>query len=199
MYTLINGSSKLASSNSLNFLNIIKRRIDKYNIFSLIDNNFHNIIESINISDTIVFAFPLYVDSPNYQVLKFLDYTFDNDLIRKKNVYIIINCGFLEGEQNITALNIIKRWCDKTNNDYLGAILIGAGEIVGKKKYKLVCTKARNKLKHFGKCIKENKKTNDIIATMDLLNSKVYCMLANISWNRKAKKNNLTKEDINKK
>ena len=34
---------------------------------------------------------------------------------------------------------------------------------------------------------------------MDLLNSKVYCMLANISWNRKAKKNNLTKEDTNNK
>ena len=40
-------------------------------------------------------------------------YTFDNKLITNKNIYLIINCGFIEGEQNITALNIIKRWCDK--------------------------------------------------------------------------------------
>lgn len=196
MYTLINGSSKTNNSNSLNFINYIKKYLTSYQIFSLKYDNFDDIINSINNSDTILLAFPLYVDSPNYHTLKFLDYIFDNKSINNKNIYVIINCGFIEGEQNITALNIIKNWCRKTDNNYMGSLLIGAGEIVGKKKYKFITFKARKKLKQFSHSIKNNKKTNDIITTIDLLTSRIYCMLANISWYKKAKKNNLTKEDI---
>ena len=47
-----------------------------------------------------------------------------------KLIYCIINCGFREGEQNITALNIVKNWCDKVLIEYSGSILIGAGEVI---------------------------------------------------------------------
>ena len=198
MYTLINGSSKIKKSNSGNFLNYISDYLDKYIIYNIKKDNFEDIIKSINITDTIVLAFPLYVDSPNTYTLKLLDYMYDNS-IGNKDLYVIINCGFKEGEHCITALNIIKNWCNKLNINYKGSILIGAGEIVGKTEYKFITKKARKKLKEFSLCIKDKKRSNDIITSMDLLGNKAYCFLANKSWTKKAKKNKLTKNDILKK
>mgnify|MGYP003299878163 CR=1 FL=1 len=110
MYTIINGSPKVINSNSSYFINIIAKNLDEYNIFELKKGNYNSIIESINKSKTIILAFPLYVDSPTSITLSFLDYIIDNKIsLKKKNIYTIINCGFREGEQNITALNIIKR------------------------------------------------------------------------------------------
>ena len=199
MYTLINGSSKIGESNSNNFLNYISDYLDKYIIYSIKKNNFEDIIKSIKLSDTIVLAFPLYVDSPNTYTLRLLDYMYDNNIGKNKNIYVIINCGFKEGEQNITALNIIKRFCSNVKANYMGAILIGAGEIVGKKEYKFISRKALKKLKEFSLCIKDNKKCDYFITTMDLLSNRQYCFLANRSWTKRAKKNNLTKKDVYKK
>ena len=73
--------------------------------------------------------------------------------------------------------------------------MIGAGEIVGKKKYKFISNKALKNLKEFSNIIKENE-TKEIITTMNLLNDKIYCMLANLSWNKKGRINNLTKKEL---
>ena len=196
MYTIINGSPKVINSNSSYFINLITKKLDKYNIFELKDSNLNNIIDSINKSKTIILVFPLYVDSPTSVTLAFLDYIIDNKItLNDKSIYTIINCGFKEGEQNISALNIIKRWCEKVEANYKGSILIGAGEIVGKKKYKFISNKALKSLKEFSNIIKENK-NKEIITTMDLLNDKAYCILANLSWNKKGKINNLTKKEL---
>ena len=197
MYTLINGSPKAINSNSLYFLKLLGNSLDNFNIYNLKIDSYEEIINNIELSDTIVLAFPLYVDCPTSMTLEFLDYIYDNKIfLNKKNLYVIINCGFKEGEQNITALNIIKRWCYKVNANYKGAILIGAGEIVGKPKYKLICRKALKYLKEFSTYVKDQKKCNEYITTMDILDNKTYCYLANKSWNKRGKVNKLTKKDI---
>lgn len=199
MYTLINGSQKRSNSNSKYFLSYISNYLEDYNMFDLMHHDYKDIINSINSSNSILLAFPLYVDSPNSLTLRFLDYIYDNNIsLKNKKLYVIINCGFREGEHNITALNIIKNWCKKINIIYSGSILIGAGEIVGKKNYKFICHKALSNLKKFSKNIMNNDKCNDIVTTMDLLNNKIYCSLANKSWNKKARLNSLCLEDVKK-
>lgn len=193
----MNGSPKVINSNSSYFVNMITKNLDEYNVFELKDGNYNNIIDSIGKSKTIILAFPLYVDSPTSITLAFLDYIVDNEItLKHKSIYTIINCGFREGEQNITALNIIKRWCEKVKATYKGSILIGAGEIVGNKKYKFISNKALKDLKEFSNIIKENK-TKEIVTTINLLNDKIYCILANLSWNKKGRINNLTKKELN--
>ena len=197
MYTLISGSPKPINSNSLYFLKKIKSNIDNYKIFELKKDGYKKIIECIGISDVIVFAFPLYADSPTSITLSFLDYIIDNNIIlENKKIYIIINCGFREGGQNITAINIIKNWCEKVGAVYNGSIMIGAGEIVGKIKYKFISLSALKKLKQFSNSIKIKEKSKDIITTMNLLNNKMYCYLANIFWIKKGKLNNLTEQAL---
>lgn len=197
MYTLISGSPKPVFSNSLYFLNIVKEKMEKSVLFELKKDKCEDIVDNIKLSDSIVLAFPLYVDSPTSITLKFLDYIIDNKInIENKNIYVIINCGFREGEQNITALNIIKGWCNKVNAIYKGSILIGAGEIVGKKNYRYISKKALNKLNQFSINILNKENSGDIITTMDYLNNKMYCYLANRSWTKKCKKNKLVKKQI---
>jgi len=197
MYTLISGSPKVHSSNSLYFLNKIKEDLSIDKIFELKHDNHERILSNIKSSEVIVLAFPLYVDSPTSITLKFLDYIVDKKIdLCEKQIYVIINCGFREGKQNITALNIIKRWCYKVNAKYSGAIMIGAGEIVGKEKYKYVSRRALKYLDIFKEKISSREVVQDIITTMDLLNNRMYCYLANISWIKKCKKYNLSKEDI---
>ena len=197
MYTLINGSPKLFSSNSEYFLNIISNDLDNFFKLDLKKDKYDVAINNIKKSDVLVLAFPLYIDSPPSNVLEFLDYLYDEKInVENKSLYIIINCGFREGEQNITGLNIIKRWCEKKKILYKGSILIGAGEIVGKKQYKYICHKALKQLYNFRTFIKEKEKCGDLITTMDFFNNKIYCFLANYNWSKKGKMNGLNKVKI---
>ena len=197
MYTLINGSPKVNLSNSNYFLTKLKSNLDEYNLFELKKSQKEDIINSIKKSQVIVFAFPLYVDSPPSIVLDFLDYIVDNKInLKDKKVYIIINCGFREGTQNKTAINIIKTWCKRTKATYVCSILIGAGEIVGKEKYKYISTNATKKVNEFINIVKNKEIKEDIITTVDIMDNKIFCFLANISWTNNGKKFKLTKKDL---
>lgn len=197
MYTLISGSPKIKDSNSMYFINTIKSKLDNYNVFELKKDSYDVIMDSITKSDVTLFAFPLYVDSPSSITLSFLDYIYDNNIdLSNKIVYVICNCGFREGEQNKTAINIMKRWCEKAHATYASSIMIGAGEIVGKDKFKFISRKALKDINKFANIVKSKEITEDIITTMDLFNNKMYCYIANMSWNKKGKKNNLSSSDL---
>ena len=197
MYTLICGSPKFKNSNSDYFLKIISSKLQEYDYYSLKNIKYDSILESIYKNDVIVFAFPLYVDSPTSITLSFLDYVIDNNInLKRKLVYVVINCGFREGKQNITAVNIMKRWCDKVGAVYASSIMIGAGEIVGKDKFNFISRNALKKINNFANIIKMKVINDDIITTIDLLNNRLYCFLANLSWNKKGKKNNLSFADL---
>ena len=197
MYTLISGSPKPIDSNSMYFLKVISSYLNDFEIFELKKEKYESIVESITKSDTLILAFPLYVDSPTSITLSFLDYIFDQKIdLNNKKLYVVINCGFREGEQNLTALKIMKQWCKKVNAVYNGSILIGAGEIVGKEKYRVVSKKALKKLNEFADKIRIKKENQNIITTMDYLNNQVYCCLANLSWTKRGKINNLSIDNI---
>lgn len=197
MYTLISGSPKIKDSNSMYFINIVKSKLDNYNLFELEKDSYDVIIDSITNSDVTLFAFPLYVDSPSSITLSFLDYIYDNNIdLSNKKVYVICNCGFREGKQNKTAINIMKRWCEKVGATYGASIMVGAGEIVGKNKFKFIARKALKDINKFANIVKSKEIADDIITTMDLFNNKMYCYIANKSWDEKGKKNNLSSSDL---
>lgn len=199
MYTLISGSPKAKPSNSMFFLNKIKPVLDEYSIFELKKHKHDEIIKSINDSDVIILVFPLYVDSPPSITLEFLDYIVDNKInLKEKQIYTIINCGFRDGNQNIIAANIISSWCKKINAKYSGSLLIGAGEVIGNKKYKYISNKAMKELNKFSKIIKNKEITKEIVTTVDFLNNQLYCFFANLLWTNNGKKYKLTKEELKK-
>jgi hypothetical protein len=84
-------------------------------------------------SDLIVFAFPLYIDSLPFGLIRWLC-DFRRVLTESGHgatpVYAIANCGFYEGEQNKTALDIMRNFCEATGLAWKGGIGIGTGEMI---------------------------------------------------------------------
>jgi len=194
MYTIINGSPKPQNSNSKYFLREIFKE-DK--IYELKKDNYDEIIQNINNTNIIVLSFPLYVDSPPSITLKFLDYIIDENInLKEKKLYLIINCGFKEGEQNITARNIIKNWCRKTHIEYMGSLLIGSGETQRKKRHKIISYPTTKKLKKLKNKISKKEKFTDEITTISIIGNKLYCFIANNWWTRKGRKNKLRIDEI---
>lgn len=182
MYTIINCSPKLKRSNSKIFIDEVTKNLSNYTVLNL-EANRNKILEYIYSSDTLLFAFPTYLDSPPSKLLSLLDYIFDNKLyLNNKKIYLIANCGFIEYENNICPVEIIKNWISIMKGSYMGSLLIGSGEIIGNKKFKLLSKNCMKELKKFSMCIKRKEKYEDTGVTIDYINTKLLCILSNIAW-----------------
>lgn len=193
MILYLNGSPKLEISNSNFFLNELKNKNDK--IEYIYKNNYIDLVKKLDNVNTIVLAFPLYVDAPTNKVIEFMEYIEDNKIdIENKNIYIIINCGFLESKHNIIASDIIKQFCNKNKAIYKGEFLIGAGEIIGKinrnKLYKIASCDYLVKIKKFKSAILNNEAIH-LKTTIKPMTKRLYVYLANINWNNHLKENNV--------
>lgn len=204
---MIDGSPKVSKSNSEYFLNILSDFIEskdivKYKLSKKVD--YEDIIKEINTIDTLVFAFPLYVDSLPSHVLEFLIMLEENfkDNLKGVNVYVIANCGFYEGKQNKIALNIMKCWCKKMNIKWAQGIGIGAGEMMGGLRNvpmgKGPNTNLGLALDNLAKNINENKSGDDIFTTPSMFPRFAFRLVANRFWISKANRNGLKKRDLNK-
>ena len=204
---MIDGSPKVSKSNSEYFLNILSDFIEskdivKYKLSKKVD--YEDIIKEINTIDTLVFAFPLYVDSLPSHVLEFLIMLEENfkDNLKGVNVYVIANCGFYEGKQNKIALNIMKCWCKKMNIKWAQGIGIGAGEMMGGLRNvpmgKGPNTNLGLALDNLAKNINENKSGDDIFTTPSMFPRFAFRLAANRFWISKANRNGLKKRYLNK-
>ncbi|WP_302579234.1 hypothetical protein [Clostridium saudiense] len=204
---MIDGSPRVSKSNSEYFLNILSDFIEskdivKYKLSKKVD--YEDIIKEINTIDTLVFAFPLYVDSLPSHVLEFLIMLEENfkDNLKGVNVYVIANCGFYEGKQNKIALNIMKCWCKKMNIKWAQGIGIGAGEMMGGLRNvpmgKGPNTNLGLALDNLAKNINENKSGDDIFTTPSMFPRFAFRLAANRFWISKANRNGLKKRDLNK-
>lgn len=199
MYTLINGSGKLKDSNSKYFLDYISKDLEECNYFNIRNSKLDEIVDSMKNSISTIIAFPLYADSPSNLTIELFDYIYDNNIPIDTNIYLIINCGFREVEHNIRAVDIVKNWCRKINLNYKGSVSIGAGEVVGDTKYRIIKNKVFKDLDELKYSIENNLDIEDKMNTISLVNNWMYCTIANHNWDKGAKKNGLTKEDIRKK
>lgn len=204
---MIDGSPKVSKSNSEYFLNILSDFIEskdivKYKLSKKVD--YEDIIKEINTIDTLVFAFPLYVDSLPSHVLEFLSILEDNfkEELKDITVYVIANCGFYEGNQNKIALKIMRCWCKKMNLKWGQGIGIGAGEMMGGLSNvpmgKGPNTSLGLALEDLARNINEGSSGEDIFTIPSMFPRFAFRLAANRFWISKASKNGLRKKDLNK-
>ena len=131
---IINGSPKVGRSTSgllIGYLMpfIKENEIITYNVCGM---DFSRVQYSkIQDSGVLIFAFPLYIDSINSQLLRFLIELQKRGFRNKNiNVYCIINNGFYEGRQNHVAADIMKNWCKAVGLTYGQTLCAGAGEML---------------------------------------------------------------------
>ncbi len=134
---MINGSPKLGKSNSAFMLKKLESFIHNehetlhYNISKnpLNENQYSELCNM----DVLVLAFPLYIDAiPSHLFKMLIALETHMKKQRKKEIYVyaILNCGFYEGAQTRTAIEILKNWCLRSELCFGQAIGHGAGEML---------------------------------------------------------------------
>ena len=213
----INGSPKGLKSNSNEIISILKGMISadaRWQIVSQIrdinkldDADFSADLYS---SDVLIIAFPLYVDSLPASLMKFLEKYSKGYLEsrvkgmpeqKRQRVFAVANCGFFEGLQNETALEMIEHLCRPAGLLWCGGAGIGTGEmILGIKNVppeagiKKPVTAALRKI---AAAIEEKDgMLSENIYTQHKIPWLFYKIAGEFGWRQQIKKNRLLRKDI---
>lgn len=131
---IINGSPKESKSTSELLIGYLMPFIKGNEIitYNVCKTDFSKTqFSQIQSSEVLIFAFPLYIDSINSLLLRFLIELQKREFRNKNiNVYCIINNGFYEGRQDHVAADIMQNWCKAAGLTYGQTLGIGAGEML---------------------------------------------------------------------
>lgn len=151
-------------------------------------------MEAVKGADSIVIAFPLYVDGVPSHMLRCMEEIRDVSA----GVYAVCNCGFYEAEQNRHALEIVKNWCRANSLQWRGGLGIGGGGALS-----MILPKKSGIFKRaVVKALKETAKRAARGEAMETtyvrvgIPGRLYKMAAETNWRRALKNNGLTAADL---
>ncbi|OBR89711.1 MULTISPECIES: hypothetical protein [Clostridium] len=215
----VNGSPRESGSTSAYFIGEIQKLIKDndietqcvYAIKDLKSGKIAQSFEKIVNSDSVIFVFPLYVDSIPSNFLDFLwkleSYIKENEIDKNKlpDLYGIINCGFVEGVQNRNAVNIIYNFSKKTGFEFKFVIGIGGGEFIKGTKDIIPIESEVKRDTYLALCklkdsIESGREDDEkgVFVSPKVPRSQ-FILNGNNGWVKMVKENNMTKEDLLKK
>lgn len=133
---IVNGSPRAPRSNSKRYAQMFQDLWQKEtDVYEVTEKQHQKICRSIGDYDHLLFVFPLYVDSLPAVLINFL-----KELERavrscgqeplKLRVHTIINCGFLEPEQNDAAVDMLHYFCERNHLKVGMTLVIASGEAI---------------------------------------------------------------------
>jgi len=155
--------------------------------------------------DALLIAFPLYVDGIPSNMLREL-IAHERGLPPGTRVYVLVNNGFYEGEQNAVAISMLRNWCVRAGLAWGQGVGIGAGEILKREPVmKMASVMARGSLKRYRAALDAlaghilAKEGGETLYTRPGMPRALYMFGGDISFRVSAKKNGLTKRDMARK
>ncbi len=202
---LINGSPKASGSASAEILKELKSCIGGCTVsecaFHVNSKLTPALIDEIAVQDTLVFAFPLYVDGIPSHLLHVL-VQLEEELKsrpRERTAYVVVNAGFYEGRQCVNALDMVKIWCEKAGVCWGqgagiggGGMLAGLSNVPAGKGLKKNSSPALRKL---ADAICEGKSGENEYVTPSFPRF-LYITGGNMGWRMQVKKNGLKVSDL---
>lgn len=189
---IINGSPRGPKSNSKRYAEIFSKYCRSYTEYYEIRKSNHLLLcrEMKHYSD-VLFVFPLYADSLPVTLLNFLKTMEENMTHHKPVISVIINCGFIEPQQNDVAVEILKLYC-RTNGYPFGSVLeIGSGEAILTTPFRML---VKAKLWKFAASV-SNHKYKCFRVTMPI-SKKMFIRASSVYWENYGKKNGISKEKM---
>lgn len=189
---ILNGSPRAPKSNSKIYSEIFINNsacISEY--FNISKNNHRELCGKIEGFSDMLFVFPLYADGIPVTLLNFFKTLEDNPPENKPVVSVIINCGFIEPEQNDVAVKMVEIFCRKNGYKFGSVLKIGGGEAILNTPFKFM---VRSKIKKLAKSISK-KKYLELRVTMPI-SKKMFMGAAEKYWVNYGKKNGVSKEEM---
>ncbi|MBU9742217.1 hypothetical protein KTH81_00160 [Lachnospiraceae bacterium ASD3451] len=189
---ILNASPRAPRSNSKRYAEIFSKYdpsgCEYYNITK---SNHKDLCAKIEAFSDVLFVFPLYVDGIPSTLLQFLKTLEDHAPRSKPVISVLINCGFIEWEQNDVAISMIKLFCGQNGYAFGSALSIGSGEAILDTPFKFLADK---KIKKLAASIDKQKYGS--FHTAMPLTKRVYINASTDYWIRYGKKNGITREQM---
>ncbi|MGU8298487.1 hypothetical protein ACV3L4_02030 [Clostridium perfringens] len=189
---IINGSPRAPRSNSKEYGEIFRSYYKgKADTFNITKNNHKEICSKIGEYTDILLVFPLYADGLPVTVLNFLKVLEENPPKNKPKVSVIINCGFIEPEQNNVCIDMVKLFCKQNTYEFNSVLSIGGGEAILGTPFKIF---VKWKIKKLAKSIYNNTVEN-LSVTMPI-SKNMYLKASTNYWINYGKRNGITKSQM---
>jgi hypothetical protein len=147
-------------------------------------------LAAVAAADLVILSLPLYVDSFPAPVIALLEKVAErrtggmadaaHGRAGRAGLFLLIQCGFPESEQNATALAIAERFAAEVGWRWLGGLALGGVETYG--------SSAHEVLDLIGRALAEGSPAPDL-AVKKTIPAWLYRVGGNIMWRRMAKKN----------
>ncbi len=169
------------------------------------------VFEAMAQLDTLIFVFPLYIDSIPSNLLDFLTEFADFYHQRKQSgltinalprVYAVCNNGFIEGTQNRTALKIMEYYAQALGMQWRFGIGIGGGEFMRNTQGQIpLQSKVKNRVYQALLQLKTDIETNEVTLQKNRfvnpsISKNLFMMVGNYNWLGMAKQFRLRKRDL---
>lgn len=189
---ILNGSPRAPRSNSKAyaqwFTQVCPAETETY---AITRDNHMELCRAMENCGHLLLVFPLYADGIPVTLLNFLKTLEENPPRHKPTVSVLINCGFLEPEQNEVAISMVELFCEQNGYPFGSVLSIGSGEailntpfrgLVGRKLKQLVASMARGQ----GRRLK---------VTMPLP-KKLFIKASTTYWENYGKRNGITRAQM---
>lgn len=189
---ILNGSPRAPRSNSKEYAQIFASLCPLETEYCNITRSNHlDLCHKLEEYSQVLFVFPLYADGVPVTLLRFLNTLEDNLPQNRPVVSVLINCGFLEPEQNDVAVKIMRLYCKKTGLPFGSVLEIGSGEAILSTPFRFFVRRKMKKL--VASMVKQNNRSWKV--TMPISKG-MFLKASTAYWENYGKKNGLTKEEM---
>lgn len=190
--SIVNGSPRAPRSNSKRYAALFKDcwngETEEYAVTDKKHAAFCGGLEGVR---DLLLVFPLYADSLPAVLMEFLKVLRDTKISEKPTVHALINCGFLEPEQNHVAVEIISLFC-RQNEFPIGTFLcIGSGEAILDTPFAFL---VKRKIRRMARAVRRGKAERLQVAMP--LTKAMFLRAADSYWLHRGQANGLNREQM---
>ncbi len=189
---MINASPRAPKSNSKQYARIFSessRLPTEY--FELTKTNHAGLARKMEGFSDVLLIFPLYADGIPATLLNFLKSLEENSPRPKPAISVLINCGFMEPEQNNVAIQMIQLYCRKFGYPNGSILKVGSGEAILTTPFRFL---VKGKIKKLAAAISAAKH-RELQTTMPIP-KKVFIRASSTYWENYGKRNGITRKDM---
>lgn len=128
---IINGSPRAPKSNSKRYAELFAKACPaETEYFAVSKTNHLALCRAMQEVSDVLLVFPLYADGIPVTLMRFLDTLAQNTPRHPMRISVMLNCGFLEPEQNDVAVKMLRLYCRQNGFAFGSVLQIGSGEAI---------------------------------------------------------------------
>ena len=189
---ILNGSPRAPRSHSKGYAELFSARYPgKTAYFDITKTNHQALCDGMEAYSRVLFVFPLYADALPVTLLNFLKFLEEHPPAKRPVVSVLINCGFLEPQQNEMAVRMMRLFCRRNQYPFGPVLMIGSGEAILNSPFRFLAARA---VRRFADSVARGSHGTDRV-TMPLPKG-LFVRAAASYWENYGKKYGVTKEQM---